>query len=191
MSSTVEPFDEVKRISDGLDCSGFDCGNPEFNDFIRNDALTDQRNGYSITYAGMIGGALAAFVTLIAAAYRTEDFRAAGRDGYHYRDIPAVKIARMATDRKVQRNGCGRALVDYSFKVALEVKKNIGCRLLITDALPERVDWYVHRGFDLTTDAKRTAPGRKTYPMHADLQPPEPPEHQAESAFYIGPSQQL
>lgn len=169
MSSTVEPFEAVELISQGLDYSRFECGNPDFNDFIANEALADQKKGYSITYVGIIGGKPAAFVTLIAAAYRTEDFRAAGADGYRYRDIPAIKIARMATDTQFQGRGCGRTLIDYSFTVALNVKKHVGCRLLITDALPERVNWYVQRGFSLTTDSKRTAPGRKTYPMHADL----------------------
>jgi GNAT superfamily N-acetyltransferase len=169
MSPTVEPFDEVRRLSEAVDFSGFDCGNLDFNDFIMNEASNDQHKGYSISYVGTIGGRPAAFVTLIAAAYRTEDFKTAGVDGYRYRDIPAVKIARMATDRRFQGMGCGRALVDFSFKVALEIKRNIGCRLLITDALPERVQWYIRRGFNLTTDMKRTAPGRQTYPMHADL----------------------
>jgi len=130
----------------------------------------DQLNGYSITYVGLIGGMSAAFVTLIAAAYRTEDFKTAGADGYHYRDIPAVKIARMASDVRYQRIGGGRTLLKYSLAVALSVKQKVGCRLLVTDALPERIDWYIQRGFSLTTDSKRTAPGRKAYPMHADLQ---------------------
>lgn len=169
MPLSVEPFEEIKRISEGMDFSHFDCENPDFNDFIKNEALMDQRNGYSITYTGIIGGFPAAFVTLIAAAYRAEDFKTAEINGYRYYDIPAIKIARMATDSRFQRRGCGRTLLKYSLAIALSIREKIGCRLLITDALPERINWYIQHGFSLTSSSKRMAPGRKTYPMHADL----------------------
>jgi len=40
MLLSVEPFDVVERISEGMDFLLFDCGNPDFNDFIKNEALT-------------------------------------------------------------------------------------------------------------------------------------------------------
>jgi GNAT superfamily N-acetyltransferase len=167
--SSIEPFDAIRRISPGIDLSSFDCGNPDFDDFARNEAFQDQQNGYSITYAGMMAGTPVAFVTLVAAAYRAENLFKAGNGDYRYRHIPAIKIARLATNLTCQRKGCGRALVDFSFAKALNIMEQIGCKLLVTDALPGKVEWYRKRGFSLSVDVKRTRPGRENYPMHAIL----------------------
>ena len=117
----------------------------------------------------MISGKPVAFITLVAAAYRAENLFKAGNGDYHYRQIPAIKIARLATDRSCQRKGCGHALVDYSFAIALDIREQIGCKLLVTDALPEKVEWYRKQGFSPSVDTKTTHPGRENYPMHAIL----------------------
>ena len=117
----------------------------------------------------MMAGKPVAFVTIVAAAYRAEDLFKTGNGDYRYRHIPAIKIARLATDITCQRKGCGRALVDYSFALALNIMEQIGCKLLVTDALPEKIEWYRQQSFSLSVDAKRTRPGRENYPMHAIL----------------------
>jgi GNAT superfamily N-acetyltransferase len=117
----------------------------------------------------MISGKPVAFITLVAAAYRAGNLLEADKGDYHYRHIPAVKIARLATDRSCQRKGCGRALVDFSFAMALDIMEQIGCKLLVTDALLDKVEWYRKQGFSLSVDAKTTRPGRENYPMHAIL----------------------
>lgn len=55
-----------------MDLSGFDCGNPDFNDYIQNDSIQDYKDRLSVTYIGMIDGMPAAYVCLVAAAYQAE-----------------------------------------------------------------------------------------------------------------------
>ena len=167
--SPAGPFDAVRVVSDGMDMSGFDCGNPDFNDYVTNEALRDLHQDFSVTYIGVIGGYPAAFMTLVAGAYNARNIFEDGKTPYKYRQVPAVKIARIATDLKYQGRGLGSYLIDYATAVALEVKKFIGCTLVITDALPEKISWYQRRGFIMSMDAQRTDPGRESYPMHAFL----------------------
>jgi len=171
LSYKTGPLDRIRRIPAGLDLSTFDCGEEDFNDFIRNEAMQDFLDGYSVTYIGYIGKEPAAYVTLVAAAYRAEDYFSAD-SRYRYRQIPAIRIARIATDRHFHRTGCGRALVKYSHAVALRIRNVIGCRLLVTDALPGKMGWYEKMGFALS---RRVVPGEKrsSYPMHTIIPPPE------------------
>ena len=167
--STHGPFDDIRVVSDELDISGFDCGNPDLNDFIRNEALQDWKNDYSVTYVGLIAGCPAAFITLVAGTYRAQDLFKNGKTDYKYRQVPAVKIARIATDIKFQTRGFGVYFIDYAIAVALKVKKLIGCKLIIADALPDKIGWYRRCGFALSVSAKRIMSGVESIPMHAVL----------------------
>jgi GNAT superfamily N-acetyltransferase len=172
LSSRFGPLEAVERISRTPNLTAFDCGNPDFNDYIQNEAFRDFREGYSVTYLGIMDGKPAAFVTLVAAAYRTDDFFEPDDRSYRYRQIPAIKIARIAADRSYQRSGCGRALVKYAHAVALRIRNDIGCRLLVADVLPERISWYEKMGFELS---RRVVVGEKrsSYPMHTIIPPPD------------------
>jgi GNAT superfamily N-acetyltransferase len=165
--SFLETFDDIRRISADIDLSSFDCGNPDFNDFIRNEALPNFQGRFSVTYIGFIEGEFAAYVTLAAGTYRTEDFLRPKDGNYRYRTTPAVKIARIATSTSFQGKGCGTRLVKYSFAVAMKVAEYIGCKLIVTDALPERISWYRGIGFELSTNPKTTKLYHKSYPMFA------------------------
>jgi hypothetical protein len=173
VSAQFGPLDTVERISAGTDVSRFECGNPDFDDFIRNDALRDFLSGYSVTYLGFMGGKPAGFLTLVAAAYRAEDYFKPGDDSYRYRQIPAIKIARIASDISCQRAGCGRAMVKYAHAVALRIRNDIGCRLLVADVLPERIGWYEKMGFELSRHAA-VRERKSSFPMHTIIPPPDP-----------------
>ena len=166
-----EVFDDIVVLSKEMDFSSFDCGNADFNDFIKNEALDDFRNDLSVTYIGLIKGRPVAFVSLVAAAYRTEFLKKNIHGVHKYRQVPAIKIARIATDTPFQRHGCGEALVQYSVAVGFMVKAFIGCKLILTDALPDKIKWYERQGFML---ALRPGPGidRENYPMFAVLSEP-------------------
>lgn len=168
MPGPAKPFDAIEPVSNEICLSGFDCGNTDFNDFIANDALRDSEDGYSVTYIGMIRGAPAAFVCLVAASYKTEAIGSFASRRYRYRSIPAVKIARIATDKRFQQAGYGKALVAFSISIARKVGELVGCRLLVTDALLERVPWYEELGFKLSLPSSQTQK-RENYPMFFPL----------------------
>ena len=168
MSGPAKPFDAIEPVSNEIDLSGFDCGNTDFNDFIANDALGDSEDNYSVTYIGMIQGVPASYVCLIAASYKTEAIGACASRRYRYRSIPAVKIARIATDIRYQQAGYGKALVAFSISIGRKVGELVGCRLLVTDALLERIPWYEELGFKLSLPSSMTRK-RENYPMFFPL----------------------
>jgi ribosomal protein S18 acetylase RimI-like enzyme len=76
--------------------------------------------------------------------------------------VPAIKLARMAIDKDLQKKGHGSSLLD--FVVALvndHVRTRVGCRLLVTDAKQSAVSFYSRHGFtmlDTPTNKERDNP---------------------------------
>lgn len=165
MKNIFWPFKKITRLSRSDEFKAFDCGIADFNDFIQNDALVDQKVGNSVTYIGHIKGRSAAFISLVSAAFQTRLIERAHIGDYQYRQVPAIKIARLATDVQFQQQGCGSTLLEYSLAVARAVKEFVGCRLLVTDALPEKIGWYRARGFILSIEPLKQG-ARGNLPMY-------------------------
>jgi GNAT superfamily N-acetyltransferase len=170
LHNPYSPFHAISKIAGNVDMSAFDCADPDFNDYIRSEALNDQQENFSVTYIGFIGGIPAGFLSLVAGAYKTASLGKTDIGKYSYRSVPAIKIARLAVDNRFKGKGCGRVLVEYAFYIAKMVRRMVGCRLVVTDALPERIGWYEGFGFKLSSQHVK-AEKRKNYPMHATLLP--------------------
>ena len=70
---------------------------------------------------------------------------------------PSVKIARLAVDTSLQRQGFGGNLVDYSIAVIKRhITPHVGCRFVVVDANRPAIEFYRKHGFTLVdTDANR------------------------------------
>ena len=165
MKNIFWPFKKITRLSRSDDLKGFDCGINDFNDFIQNDALVDQEVGNSVTYIGHIKGRSAAFISLVSAAFQTRLIERAHIGDYHYRQVPAIKIARLATEVQFQKQGCGTTLLEYSLAISKVIKEFVGCRLIVTDALCDKIEWYRARGFILSIEPSKQG-ARENNPMY-------------------------
>ena len=72
-----------------------------------------------------------------------------GVAGYPYMKYPSIKIARLAIDKRFERNGFGRFSVFAAIGLALSVSEIIGCRYLTVDSKPESVSFYKKLGFKI------------------------------------------
>ncbi|PUE08644.1 hypothetical protein B9Z51_06755 [Limnohabitans sp. T6-5] len=69
-------------------------------------------------------------------------------DGFRYKDYPAIKLARLAVDSSLKRQGIGSQLVDFIIGLITEhVMPHTGCRFLVVDSKPESVNFYSAKGF--------------------------------------------
>ncbi|MCF0069342.1 GNAT family N-acetyltransferase [Dyadobacter sp. CY261] len=65
---------------------------------------------------------------------------------------PAVKIGRLAIDKKFQRGGFGNRMLEYIKYLFLKNNKT-GCRFLLVDAYLQSVNFYSKNGFvELSND---------------------------------------
>ena len=150
---------EIRSIRPQDRLTGLSLGDDAFaplKTFAQRHAHAYERRHLARTYAAfnLAGeGKLLGYVTLVCGEVLLED-QARPSDGdtvdYRYPHYPAVKIARLAVDRRVRSLGIGEALVNLSLGIARDfISPNVGCRFLIVDAKTASVRFYERRGFTM------------------------------------------
>jgi hypothetical protein len=144
----------------------FDCDEPTMNTFFRNECLDEQKLGLNSTYALYYKGELAALCSIcadkISLATSEKDNMNLPRNS-----VPAVKIARLARDKKFRDLRLGIYLFDYVRLQILESSENIGIRLITLDAYPERVEYYKSIGFIVNANQGKNS--NNTVSMRFDI----------------------
>lgn len=147
---------EISKISAETKTSNFKTGNSSFlplKTFLTKQALDFQNSLVAQTYiAKNKTNNVLGYITLTCSevdlrnGYTVEDCPNANK----YDSLPAVKIARLAIDKRYQGKGIGKVLMDLAVAISNDViGDNVGCRFLITDAKKEAVTFYKKYGFTL------------------------------------------
>ena len=132
---------------------GFDCGEPERNDFLQRQAGQLGRKGFGKTYValGADGVSVIGFITLSAGQVQTQRLPA-GLKLPRY-PAPMLRIGRLAVDRRAQGQGTGRQLLSFALQLALDFSKNIGLYAVVVDAKNAKAQrYYQAMGFTPTLD---------------------------------------
>jgi GNAT superfamily N-acetyltransferase len=139
---------QIRRLRDSDRVAGFSSGDAGLDRFLKTYAAFNQDAlGIGVTYVIPTDGGLAGFVTLVAASIRRDDIPLRSPDAYPRYPLPALRLAQLAVDSKVQSAGLGSALVLYARQVAEVMRSRVGCAGLIVDALPSAVSYYEMLGF--------------------------------------------
>jgi GNAT superfamily N-acetyltransferase len=157
----MNPLD--KRVSeprllnstDPLD--GFDCGEPDLNDWLRRRAKANQGGGASRTYVVTdVEGRIAGYYALAAGALASR--QASGALRRNMPDpIPMVVLGRLAVDRAWQGEGLGAALLRDAVERAATASRAIGVRGSLVHAVSEAAAaFYRRHGFIPTPDSPLT-----------------------------------
>ncbi len=146
------PHDELRIVplTDRHNITSFDSKSAELNEFLKVDALKDQDNMIGKTYLCFWKEGIAGFITLLAdtlevhAVYEND-----GIDGYRYHKYPAIKIARLAVDKRYERKGIGRFLLLASIGKTISISKEIGCRYITVDSKKDSIGFYEKHDFKI------------------------------------------
>lgn len=135
-------------LSENADLSGFDCGVDDLNDFIQNDALKNQNDLVSVTKLLYLDAVLVGYFTITLGAIQKERIALTDKvDRYPYRVYPAIKLARLAVDKRYQKHGFGSELL-YRFMIeAMNIVKIGSGRFISVDARADAVGFYEKFGF--------------------------------------------
>lgn len=157
----------VRQIEAGDTVTGLTFGHEDFaplKSYLRKDAKKHQEQSLARTYGVFLDASptkVQAFLTLVCGEVVTDtgDNGLIVEDGLHYpyRQYPAVKIARLAVDKRIQKQKVGSQLVDLAIGIAKDVIcPAVGCRFIVLDAKKQSVAFYERCGFTaLDTDANR------------------------------------
>jgi GNAT superfamily N-acetyltransferase len=113
-------------------------------------------------------GHIAGFLTLVTDTIEVKLVDAGdGVSGYPHQKYPAIKIARLAVDKKFERKGVGRFLILAAVGKVHQISKDVGCRYITLDSKRESVGFYEKFGFKII---KRYA-NRNFPPMYLNMYP--------------------
>lgn len=146
-----EPDLRFERLTPEHDVGRFDCDDEDLNDFLKSDALAYQQQHLAGTYLVFDPDELVAYFSTSADAIRLEvDEPPDGCREKVIRTYPALKLARLGVHKDRQGKGIGTEIVKVcaGIAIAMHDDNHVGCRFVTVDAYPDRVEWYLNRGFE-------------------------------------------
>jgi predicted GNAT family N-acyltransferase len=139
------------------DRGSFDCGEPALNEFLRRNARQSHETGMSKTFLAISKSdekTILGFYSLCPASLEYARTPAIIRKQLGRRDVPAVRLGRLAVDRSVQGKGLGGQLILAAGRRCLLAATEVGGVAILIDAKSERVaKWYASYGAVPLADA--------------------------------------
>ena len=138
----------LRNFIDGEPISNsFDCGEKQLNNFIHKEVSLYQKERLGITYLIHLDSELVGFVTISMSEVRTKSMDFNETLKIRPENYPALQIGQLAIDKKYQGQGYGKKIIQWCMSQALEYSEEIGCRLLVLNAIPSSVDFYKKNNF--------------------------------------------
>lgn len=148
--------------------SCFDCGNASINDLISRSYypnILKQIRVYKISVRTYCVG----FCSISVSHLSFDNSDAPIADYYaNSTSYGALQIDFLAVDRRVQKQGIGTEVLKYIVGEARKFYEIVPIRVLIIDALREKIGWYAERGFALVNSEDENGEG-PTVKMFIDL----------------------
>jgi len=156
---------ELRELRPDDVVTGLSLGEAKFNPlktFLQRDAKGFHANDLGKTYGWLEPGGrprVRGYITLVCGEIAVEDEAPFIEDdvNFRYASFPAIKIARLAIDRRLRGYNLGRMLVEFSLGLIKEqICPRVGCRFVVVDAKTDSVEFYRRQGFTfLETEANR------------------------------------
>lgn len=139
---------EIVSLARSHDRSGFDCGVPELNSFLRATARQHGDKGISRTFVlsdQKKTETILGYFTLTLCEVRTEHLPTAYAKKYPHHGLPAVRLARLAVSGKYQRKGYGGLMLAEAIHRTILIAEQAGLIGLFVDAKDERAHKFYER----------------------------------------------
>ena len=132
------------------DRKSFDCGDAALNEFLQRYARQSHELGAAKTILAIDDAdnkTILGFYSLAPGALAYAETPEIMRRGLARHDVPGFRLARIATDLRVQGQGLGGQILAAAARRCLRAAAEVGGVILIIDAKGERAaDWYASYG---------------------------------------------
>lgn len=134
-------------VSKAHDRKGFDCGQPELNDYLARHARQAHESGAAKTYVAVDaqdGTTVLGYYTLSPAQVEFSLVPVAARPaGGGRHPVGGFRLARLAVNTAVQGRGLGGQLLIAAAQRCIQVSAQVGGTMLLIDAKDRRAaEWY-------------------------------------------------
>lgn len=142
-----QPAGAPEKLLTEHDLSGFDCGEPALDDWLRRRALQNEKSGASRTYVVSAGQKVVGYYALAVGAVAHAE--ALGRVRRNMPDpVPVMIIGRLAVHQDYQGRRIGPGLLRDAVLRTLQAAEIAGIRAILVHAISERArQFYEDCGF--------------------------------------------
>ena len=151
----------IEKLSEEHCTKRFDCKNSTINNYLRINALIDNKLKKSNSQVLLQNGEIIAYFTLGITDFNLKN------DESDIFDYYCINLEYIGVDEKYQHQGIGTKLLDYVIMQIQPIAEYIGSRFFVLDALLEKIKWYESIGFQKMEDMKYEE--RKTVTMYMDF----------------------
>ncbi len=147
-----------ETLTEEHNLSEFNCASDDLTDFLKNDALTQQKNKLNLTKVVMCDDAIVGYVSLLTDTILLKDIRDEEIKmeiknqlsiSSKKRKLPAIKIGRLAVDEKYSGKGLGsEILMSILFNVQKMAENNVGLRFVTVEGYARAYNFYVNHNFN-------------------------------------------
>jgi len=165
---------KITRLTAETEIKSFDCGDNDLNDFLRNDAKNYLTSLFAVTYLIQQETETVAYFTLSNDSVTRYDIDKSEwnklnrnvANNKRKKRYPAVKLGRLAVDKKLVQMGFGKLILYYIRETYANELQPAGCRFITVDAYTTATDFYQKNGFKFMTQEDA---GKDTRAMYFDL----------------------
>ena len=146
----TKEFKRTVELNSDHEISGFDCGVPELDSWLRDLALRNQKENTSRTFVLADGENVVAFYCLAAANVERE-LLPSTKQRNSPRDVPLISLGRLAVAIEFQGLGLGALLVRDAIARSLAATEHVAAKFMRVDAKNDDVAKFYQR-FGFTAD---------------------------------------
>jgi GNAT superfamily N-acetyltransferase len=118
----------VEKLRPDHAIEGFDCGREQFNRYLLKSAGANQQAGAALSYVGLLGDTVVGYHTLTVGQVSREEAPERLTKGLARHPVPIMLLARLATDRRWQGQGIGKALLRDAMQRTVQAADIAGIR---------------------------------------------------------------
>ena len=153
---------EIRLLLPGDDRSDFVSGDEALDRYFLKYAGQNQfRHRIGVNYVAIMEGRVIGYAGVSPAHIEVERVPAALSKRLPGYPLPVLRLARLATDRRVRGQGVGLELLRYVFVLAHRMSRDFGCVGVVVDSKQQAVAFYERYGFvslPVELGASATAP---------------------------------
>lgn len=146
---------KIQLLNPDHNLSNFDCGDEDLNEFLKNDALLEQKKKLNVTHIIFYKSEIIGYFSLLTDKINVKDIKNSEIKANinlnlenKYKTIPAVKIGRLAIDKRYAKKGIGSFILNNLITTLNEIsKKDIGFRLITVEGYAEAYHFYTTNNF--------------------------------------------
>lgn len=150
--------------------AGFSCGNSSIDQLIA-DSFYPNQYRQIMAYKMSMCNRRVGFFSVSVTGISLENYDADVAEFYYNKpSFAAVRLDYIAVDKRIQRHGIGTTTLEYIVQEARKLYIDWPVRLLILEAVQDKVGWYEERGFERINkeDMDKIS---STVAMYLDLMP--------------------